>query len=89
MLITMARRHRIKILLLLRQGEFAVHEIAQSTGLNQSNLSRHLAALRGSGLVDSRRHGTAIYYRLAESQTEQQLKFLFDILACGPQPEHK
>lgn len=58
-------RTRLRILALLAAGEVCVCNIHESLGLPQPTVSRHLASLRRSGLVDTRREGIWMYYRLA------------------------
>src|SRR5437660_2999889 len=55
---------RLRILGLLLTGEVCVCDIHESLKIPQSKASRHLAYLRRSGLVDTRREGLWIYYRL-------------------------
>src|SRR5213593_2116124 len=58
---------RLRILGLLLTGEVCVCHIHQSLRISQPKASRHLAYLRRSGLVDTRRDGLWVYYRLATS----------------------
>lgn len=59
---------RLRILyLLLERGELCVCDIVNSLELSQSVVSRHLAYLRNSGLVNTRREGVWIYYQLIEN----------------------
>ncbi|HEX2343404.1 MAG TPA: metalloregulator ArsR/SmtB family transcription factor [Vicinamibacterales bacterium] len=58
--------HRIEILELLAQGERPVDSLAREMGLSLANTSQHLQALRQAALVDSRKEGLFMYYRLAE-----------------------
>jgi ArsR family transcriptional regulator len=55
---------RLRILGLLLAGEVCVCDIHESLKIPQSKASRHLAYLRRSGLVDTRRDGLWIHYRL-------------------------
>jgi len=55
---------RLRIVALLCHGELCVGHLQEALGLSQSNVSRHLAVLRGAGVVDDRRNGTWVYYRL-------------------------
>src|SRR6187399_809262 len=55
---------RLRILGLLLSGEVCVCNIHESLKISQSKASRHLAYLRRSGLVETRREGLWIYYRL-------------------------
>ena len=58
---------RLRILGLLLTGEVCVCHIHESLRIPQPKTSRHLAYLRRSGLVDTRRDGLWVYYRLAET----------------------
>ena len=55
---------RLRILGLLLAGEVCVCDIHESLKIPQSKASRHLAYLRRSGLVETRREGLWIHYRL-------------------------
>jgi len=57
---------RLMILDALRDGERSVGELAQRIGVTLPNASQHLAVMRNTGLVEGRRAGTTIIYRLAE-----------------------
>lgn len=56
---------RLRILSLLRDGEVCVCHIHASLDVPQPTASRHLAYLRRSGLVEARRDGVWMHYRLA------------------------
>ena len=56
---------RLRILGLLLTGEVCVCEIHETLGIPQPKASRHLAYLRKSGLVDARREGLWMHYRLS------------------------
>jgi DNA-binding transcriptional ArsR family regulator len=58
---------RIQLVLLLHEGEKSVGELVGELELPQSTVSRHLAILRSSHLVVTRREGTHIYYALRSS----------------------
>src|ERR1700704_6257842 len=58
---------RLRILGLLLTGEVCVCHIHESLRVPQSKVSRHLAYLRRAGLVETRRDGVWIHYRLAEA----------------------
>jgi ArsR family transcriptional regulator len=57
---------RLRILGLLLTGEVCVCDIHESLKIPQPKASRHLAYLRQAGLVDTRRDGLWIHYRLAK-----------------------
>ena len=65
---------RIRILNLLNQGELCVCDIMNVLALPQSTVSRHLAILKTSGLISSRKEGLWHYYKLnQESELEKDL----------------
>lgn len=57
---------RLRMLRLLEEGEKSVGEVTEALDATQSNVSRHLQALYEARLVERRRDGTAIYYRIAD-----------------------
>jgi ArsR family transcriptional regulator len=67
---------RVRILELLREGERSVGALQAELGLDSGGTSQHLAALRRIGLVESRREGTSVYYRVADER-------VFELLAVG------
>lgn len=58
---------RLRILGLLLAGEVCVCDIYESLRIRQPKASRHLAYLRRAGLVETRREGLWVHYRLAGS----------------------
>ena len=62
----LADRTRLRILGLLSNGEICVCHIHESLGIPQPMASRHLAYLRRAGLVETRRDGLWVHYRLAD-----------------------
>lgn len=63
---TLASPHRLEMLELLAQGERTVESLAQEMGLSLANTSQHLQALRQACLVESRKEGLHVHYRLAD-----------------------
>lgn len=62
----LASPHRLEFLELLAQGERTVDSLAKETGLSLANASQHLLALREAGLVESRKQGIFVHYRLSD-----------------------
>jgi len=58
--------HRLELLELLAQGERTVDALASESALSMANASQHLQALREAGLVESRKQGLYVHYRLAD-----------------------
>jgi ArsR family transcriptional regulator, arsenate/arsenite/antimonite-responsive transcriptional repressor len=61
----LADQTRLRILALLASGEVCVCKIHGALGVPQPTASRHLAYLRKTGLVATRRDGLWVHYRLA------------------------
>lgn len=76
---------RTRILKLLENRELCVCQIQAVLGLAPSTVSKHLAILKGAGLVDDRRDGKWIHYRLAApdegSCASEVLRLLHGVLA--------
>jgi len=72
---------RLSIMETLRAGEMTVTEIVESTSLSQSNISNHLACLRGCGLVAAEQDGRYVRYRLSDPRVEQLLALADELLA--------
>jgi DNA-binding transcriptional ArsR family regulator len=67
MLRTLGHEQRLLVLcLLVGHGELGVGQLLEQVDLSQSALSQHLARMRADGLVDCRREGQAVYYRIAD-----------------------
>jgi len=62
---SLANPKRLEIIHLLRNQELSVSQMMRMLNLPQANLSQHLQVLRDGGLVETRREGKEIYYRLA------------------------
>ncbi len=79
---------RIRILELLRDGEKGVSQLQLELGAEGSTVSQQLAILRMKNLVDTRRAGNAIYYRLRDSQINHviQLQSLTEEEVTGLAP---
>ena len=60
----LANESRLLIIHRLDQGECSVGELTGLVGSDQSTVSKHLAVLRAHGIVDDRREGNMVFYRL-------------------------
>lgn len=66
MLKALANPNRLMLLCMLVDGERCVSDLNQEVWLSQSALSQHLARLRQEGMVETRREGQTIYYRIVD-----------------------
>ncbi len=71
---------RLKIIDELREGEKTVTELADSTGLNQPNISQHLAKMREKNFVETRQEGTQIYYSIANEKIFEAIDLMREII---------
>ncbi len=67
---------RLQILDMLRQGEICVCHIERALDKRQAYVSQQLMTLRDAGLVDSRKEGLQVYYRLVDEQVTDLLDLL-------------
>ncbi len=61
-----AHEHRLELIEALAQGERSVETLAARAGVSVANASQHLQQMRRAGLIDSRRAGKFVYYRLSD-----------------------
>ncbi|MFA7263465.1 MAG: metalloregulator ArsR/SmtB family transcription factor [Caulobacter sp.] len=81
----LANEHRLQVLCALRQGEQAVGQLAGHVGLSQSALSQHLARLRADRVVETRRKGQTIFYRIADDEVMTVLDAVASVMALRRQ----
>jgi len=62
----LADRSRLALVEQLAGGSRRVSDLVDSTGLSQTNVSKHLACLWDCGLVERERRGREIHYRLVD-----------------------
>ena len=70
----LADENRIRALLALRRGELCACQITELFGLAPSTMSKHLSILYQAGLVDSRKEGRWIYFRLPDGKAPAAVK---------------
>ncbi len=65
---SMANEDRLILLCQLTQGERSVGELEQLTGIQQPSLSQQLGVLRAEGLIQPRRDGKFVFYRIVDTR---------------------
>ena len=73
---SMANRNRLMMLCMLVDSELSVGELTRRTGLGQAAASQHLAVLRRSKLVTTRKQSQTVYYRLSAGIVGEMIKLL-------------
>lgn len=76
---------RVRMLQVLRDGERSVGSLQDELELDSSSTSQHLAALRGQALVESRKEGTSVFYRVKDHRTLELLELAKEIIAAARQ----
>jgi len=71
---------RLRLLMLVDRKELSVAELAAITQLAQPRVSTHLAKLKEAGLVNDRREGVSVYYRMAATIIDPSLAALWELL---------
>lgn len=74
---------RVRALELLRNGERTVGDLQKALGLDSGGTSQHLGVLRKHGVLEGRRDGTSVYYRIKDPRTFQLLEVARQILTSN------
>ena len=80
---TLANPDRLLLLCQLSQGERNVGELEALLGIVQPTLSQQLAVLRREGLVDTRREGKQVYYRISSASALALINTLYQLFCAG------
>ena len=80
---TLANPDRLLLLCQLAEGEMSVGELEAALGILQPTLSQQLTVLRNEALVETRREGKHIFYRVASARALAVLKVLHEQF-CKP-----
>ena len=67
----------------LADGERSVSDLSRDIGCQVPNMSQHLAVLRSAGLVQSRREGSTIFYRLADVRVLEAYRLIQSLAREG------
>ncbi|MFC2973232.1 ArsR/SmtB family transcription factor [Azotobacter bryophylli] len=76
---TLANRDRLMLLCQLSHGERNVGELEALLGIRQPTLSQQLGVLRREGLVETRRDGKQIHYRISSSHALAVIATLYEL----------
>jgi ArsR family transcriptional regulator, arsenate/arsenite/antimonite-responsive transcriptional repressor len=79
--LALADKTRLRLLNLMRDEEICVCFFTEVLGESQPKISRHLAYLRNAGLVEARRDGKWMHYRIVEPESEIARRILRETLA--------
>ena len=74
---------RLCVLESLAAGEVSVSDLSTRVGCQVPNMSQHLAVLRSAGLVQSRRDGSTVFYRLADVRVLEAYRLIQSLAGQG------
>ena len=77
----LADENRVRVLTALRPKELCVCQIVELLGLAPSTVSKHMAILKQARLVDSRKQGRWMFYRLADDDASVEAKAMTALVA--------
>lgn len=75
---------RLCVLEILAGGERSVGDLSREARCQIPNMSQHLAVLRSSGLVVSRREGSTVLYRLSDPRVLEAYQLIRSLAGAGP-----
>ena len=84
---TLAHPSRLMLVCTLAEGEYSVSELEQELDLHQPNLSQQLNVLREADIVETRREGKQIFYRLTAEKAAQLVTALYTIFCSDESTE--
>lgn len=76
---TLAHPVRLMLACTLAEGEYSVGELEEKLGIHQPTLSAQLTVLREAGIVETRREGKQIFYRLTQDKAAKLIEALYAI----------
>lgn len=81
---TLADANRLHIIKVIGQDRRSVSEIVEATGLSQPLVSHHLRLMREQAVLETRREGPFVYYRLKDERILDALGICSEIAARSP-----
>jgi ArsR family transcriptional regulator len=71
---TLGHPARVRVLELLKAGEMTVGDLQAELGIDSSGASQHLSAMRRQGILEARKEGTSVYYKVRDPRIFQMLE---------------
>lgn len=78
----LANSDRLLLLCQMLDGEKSVSELESLTQIHQPSLSQQLAVLRKEGLVETRKEGKQVFYRVGDKRVLAMMETLYELF-CG------
>lgn len=77
---TLANPWRLRLIHALRHGERSVAQLVRELDVPKANVSQHLAVMRAGGVVERRREGPFVYYRLGDRRIVGAFRLMREVL---------
>lgn len=77
---TLSHAKRLEILTILRDDEMSVGDIVREMDVPKANVSQHLAVMRNAGILDTRREGITIYYKISNAKVIKACDLMREVL---------
>lgn len=74
---------------LSKKKERCVCELTEMVGVDMSTVSRHLASLKNAGIIEDRRQGSMVYYRLRMSCVLKFFDCIESVMACNVENQQR
>jgi len=74
---------------LAQAGEKCVCELTEMIGVDMSTVSRHLAVLKGAGIVQDEKRGSMVYYRLRLECVPQFFSCVESVMKCNAEDQQR
>ncbi len=76
----LANAKRLEILHILRNNEMSVGDIVKHMGIPIANVSQHLSMMQKTGILNTRRDGLKIYYRISNPKVTKVCNMMREVL---------
>jgi DNA-binding transcriptional ArsR family regulator len=80
---------RLRLLIVLKEGEATVSALTERLGISQAGTSKHLGVLKAAGLVEVRRVGNQAFHRVADERVFDKCGLVCDGLFRQMKTEHE
>jgi len=77
---TLSHPKRLQILDILRENEMSAGDIVKKMRISKANVSQHLAVMRNAGILEARREGVNVYYRISSPKVIQACELMREVL---------
>ncbi len=77
---TLANPKRLEVINTLQKREMTVTDLATALEISQSNLSQHLSLMREQGILNTRREGLKVFYRLSSPKILKACELMREVL---------